>query len=321
MKRRKKKTRRTRPMEKPGGKDVISRILTNNESPSNAELAYFSELDDEELELFHKAWNESTEARRREIISHLVQLCQTNFRLDFNTVFTFCLQDKDPEIRVQAINGLAEDENQHHIAPLVKLMKTDSSTEVRAVATIALGRFAMLAELGELSERNAHQVYATLLGIADSEAESIELKSLALEAISPLNLPGINELIENAYKSNDNKLKTSAIRAMGRNCNPGWLDILEDEIGNNDAGIRYEVARACGEIAVDEAIPCLLTLMNDENFWVQEAVVHALKSIGSEKARQELVNLTKNPQPKIRRAAREAIKELDWENDILFMDY
>lgn len=308
-------------MEKPIGKDIISRILQNNELPSSAELAYFSELNDKELELFHVAWSESTEERRLEIISQLVRLCQTNFRLDFNAVFLFCLQDQDPEIRVQAINGLSEDENQHHIAPLVKTIKTDSSTEVRAVATIALGRFAVLAELGELSEGNAHQVYTTLHDIADNDAESVELKSLALEAISPLNLSRINELIENAYNSNDSKLKTSAIRAMGRNCSPYWLDVLTDEINNDDAGIRYEIARAFGEIAVDEAIPCLLKLMNDENFWVKETVVHALESIGSEKARQELVNLTKNPDPKIRRTARQAIKELDWDKDILLMDY
>jgi HEAT repeat protein len=308
-------------MGQSNGKDTIFRILNSSEPPSRVELAYFSELNDEELEQFNKAWGESTEERRREIISQLVQLSQTNFRLDFNTVFSLCLEDEDPEVRIQAINGLAEDENQHHITPLVKIMNTDSSSEVRAVATVALGRFAMLAELGELSERNTQKVYTTLLDIANNKTESIELKSLALEAVSPLNMPGIDELIGNAYKSNDNKLKTSAIRAMGRNCNPYWIDILTKETGNSDAGIRYEVAKACGEIAVDEAIPCLLKLMDDENFWVREAVVHALESIGSEKARQELVNLTKNSEPKIRKAARQAIKELDWDKDILFMDY
>jgi HEAT repeat protein len=308
-------------MGKTDGKDTLSKIFNSDEPPSRVELAYFSELDEEELGKFYSAWSKSSRERRLEIISQLVQLCQTNFRLDFNSIFLLCLQDNAPEIRIQAINGLAEDENQHHITPLIKTMKTDSSAEVRAVATVALGRFAILAELGELSERNVQQVYTTLLDIADNQAESIEMKSLALEAVSPLNMPGIDKLIGNAYRSNDNKLKTSAIRAMGRNCGAQWLDILANETGNNDAGIRYEVAKACGEIALDEGIPCLLKLLHDDNFWVREAVVHALESIGSEKARQELVNLTKNPETKIRKAARQAIKELDWEKDILFMDY
>jgi HEAT repeat protein len=321
MKTRMMKTRMIRYMERPTAESVISRILNNNAPPSNAELGYLSELEDEELDLFNEAWSEISQGRRRELVSNLVRLSETNFRLDFTRIFSLCLEDDDPEIRIQAINGLAEDENQHHVALLAEIMESDSSEDVRATAVTALGRFAMLAELGELAGRNTSRVYKTLLDIVDSEAESAELKSLALEAISPLNMPRINELIEKYYRSEDNILKTSAIRAMGRNCDPCWLDVLANEIHNSDAGIRYEVARTCGEIAIDEAIPHLRKLLRDENLWIREAVVYALESIGSENARQELDKLTRNPEPKIRESARQAIKELDWDKDILFTEY
>jgi HEAT repeat protein len=153
----------------------------------------------------------------------------------------------------------------------------------------------------------------------DNKAETAEVKRRALEAISPFNLPRVKELIEQAYHTDDVKLKSSAIYAMGRNCDSAWLTILMTELNNNEAEIRYEAANACGELGAEEAVPRLLKLIEDEeDDQVQEAAIKALGQIGGEHAKQTLNKLAKNPQPRIREAAKSALEEIQFCEDPLF---
>jgi len=295
----------------------IAEIFDSTKPLVNSKLAYLSDLTGEGLESLKQAWAKADAERRHQVISHLVRLSEADLKLDFSSTFVFCLSDPDEAVRIQAIAGFEAEESHRFVSPLVQALKQDGSAKVRAAAATALGKFSLLGELGKLSTDYTDKVYTALLQVLDNKAEPVEVKRRALEAIAPLNLPRVKELIEEVYHSNDVKLRASAIHAMGRNCDTAWLTTLLAELTSSEAEIRCEAANACGELGADEAAPHLIMLTEDKDGQVQEAAIKALGEIGGEEAKQTLSELTKNPHPRIRQAAKSALKELQlWEDPL-----
>lgn len=232
----------------------IAEILDSNKPIAISKLVYLSDLNNEELEFLEEIWADADTSRRRQIISHLVHLSEVDVKLDFSGVFVSCLHDADATIRTQCVAGLDGEENYTLITPLLRALKEDSSAEVRAATAVAIGKLALLCELGKLPTHFTDKIYTALLNIWDNKAETAAVKRRALEAISPFNSPRVRELIEQAYHSNDNELKASAIYAMGRNCDLAWLTTLLAELNSDEAEIRYEAASACGELGSEEAV-------------------------------------------------------------------
>jgi HEAT repeat protein len=303
--------------EKTSSKKYIAEALDSNEILVTSTLSHLSNLNADDLDFFKQSWSRINIERKRQVISQLAHLSQNNFRLNFSEIFIYCLYDTDSKIRVDAIAGLSEEENYQYISPLVHILKKDSSPEVREAAVTALGNFALQGEIGKLSQACTTRIYEALIEILDNKASGIETRRLALEAIAPLSLPRVKDLIEEAYHSNDVKLKTSAIRAMGHNCDPMWLNSLLSALGNGNNELLHETLRAIGELGAEEALPDLIKLLEDSNTDVQEAVIRALGEIGGDESRQTLSELTQSPQQVVRRAAKAALKELDFCNDTL----
>ncbi len=298
----------------------IAEIFEPSQPASSSKLTNLSGLNRDELKFLQEVWAKAEITRRRQVISQLVHLSEVDGKLDFSGTFAFCIHDPDEVVRTQTIAGLEIEENYQVIKPLLSALK-DSSAEVRAVAARALGKFALLAELGKLSDSFKDSIYSTLLETLDSKAETIEVKRRALEAISPLSLPRVKELIEQAYRTGDVKQKASAIYAMGRNCDPAWLTILLTELESNETEIRYEAANASGQLGDEKAVPHLLRLTKDEDNQVQETAIKALGDIGGDQAKEALNKLGKDPQARIRRAAKSALEEIDFCEDPLSSQY
>jgi HEAT repeat protein len=296
----------------------IAEIFDSSKPVASSKLVYLSGLSSEELKFLGGIWVNADAARRHQVISQLVHLSEVDFRLDFSGVFVLCLSDPDETIRIQAVTGLDGEENYLLITPLLRALKEDSSAEVRTAATIALGKFAFLGELGKIPTHYKNKIYTALLEVLENKVEAAGMRRRALEAVSPFDLPRVKELIEQAYHTDDVKLRASAIYAMGRNCDSAWLTTLMTELNSNEVEIRYEAASACGELGAEEAVPQLLNLIKDEDCQVQEAAIEALGQIGGEQAKQALNKLAKNPQPRIREAAKSALEEIHFCEDPLF---
>lgn len=290
----------------------IIEILDSNRSLSSSKLVSLSNLNSQEMEFLRKVWMDADLERRREIISQLVHLSETDFKLDFSGVFVLSLADPDEAVKTQAATGLEGEDNYLLIKPLIKALKEDSSVKVRAAVAISLGHFALQGELDNLPSRYCEKVYNALLEVLNNDDESIEVKSRALESISPFSVPRVKEFIEEAYQSRDIKHKASAIFAMGRNCDLAWLPTILTELKNAEAEIRYEAAAACGELGSEEAVPHLLELVIDLDERVKGAAIKALGEIGNEPAKRALRQLAKNPEPVIRHAAEAALKEIQY---------
>ena len=253
----------------------LTEILGLNIQLDSRQLAFLSDLAKKEIASFKEAWLKTPEERRRQIMSHLVKLQSDDLRIDFTRVFLVCLEDSDEDIRSQAIVGLEGKEDTSIITHLIRLVKEDKSEKVRAAAVVALGQFGLLAAVKELSPPQSTEIYSTLLTIIEDVTETSEVKRRCLEAIAPLDSPRVRELIEQGYHSEDVKVKASALYAMGRNCDPAWLPIIIKEKDNNEPEIRYEVAEACGELGVEEAIPILIDIAEDEDISIREASIKA----------------------------------------------
>ncbi len=298
----------------------IDRIFAPGELLEKKLLEHLSGLGEKDLTTFAQAWSQAEPKRRREVLSHLVSLSEKDSRLDFSAIFALCLDDPDDKVKFQAIRGLEEEDEPRHVEKMTELLKENSSTEVRMAAISALGRFAMLGELGDISRSKTDRVYAALMNVLEGGDAPLKLKAASLEAVAPFNRPRVKQLIESTFRSENIQLKVSAIHAMGRNCDPGWLDFLGQEVHNEKAEVRYEVAVAVGELCVDEGIPFLLELVEDSDTRVQEAAIAGLGEIGGDEARTVLTGLSQSPKPRIKRAAKAALKELEFCIDPLSMN-
>ncbi len=292
--------------------------LGNSDQPLlNSTLTELSNLSSEELEFFQHSWAAIEPKRRCQITHRLVELAEDNLELNFDSIFKHCLKDQDAEVRSKAIKGLWENEEASLINPLINLLEQDSLETVQAAAAMALGKFAMLAEHQKLRSCHAFKIQEALLGVISDKNKSVEVKRRALESAAPLSLPQVKTAIMEAYQSHDSRLRISSIYAMGKNCDPSWLPVLLKELASTDAEVRYEAAGAYGELEEEAAVPHLIMLIDDPDVDVQMAAIQALGKIGGTKARECLEHCLNNISKAVCQAAKQALNELEAEEDPL----
>jgi hypothetical protein len=273
-----------------------------------------------DLELFKKSWLLIDVKRRQEIVGDLITLAEGDPQMDFNDIFMLGIGDDDETVRLRSIEGLWEYEDRSLIDPLIDILRSDSSEQVRAGAAVSLGKFALLYELGNMREKDGDRVEKSLIASIRNDKETIEVRRRAVEAIAPLNLPVVTDIIGEAYKNADAFMKASALYAMGINCDPAWQPILIHELNNTDPEIRFEAVKACGEFEDAQALPQLLKLLNDPDTQVKVSVISALGKIGGDEAEAVLEECLKNPEDYIRDAANDALRELYFNRDPFSID-
>ena len=291
--------------------DIIGEVLYSGGDIRYLDLSRLSDLNDDEMPQFKKGWSNATLERRELLISRLCSLGEDDARLDFTRIFKFCLNDPDTGIRIKALGGLELEDKYNFALPVIRTLKTDESPEVRKAAARVMGKFALLAELGELPVAVGDDIFDALLSILEDPSEPVSLRRRALESIAPFRQEPVANYIEDFYYSEDVLLKASAIFAMGRNCDPRWLDFLVEEMQSNNEMFRFEAARACGEIEDENAVPGLLNLLDDDDHEVQEAAIAALGKIGGQEAKNALTRLRTSHENRIKEAALSALTELE----------
>ena len=295
---------------------TITELINTSKPLRNSKLVELSDLNSDEAKSLDKVWATIELKRRRQIMNRLVELAEGNTELNFDVIFKSGLRDEDAEIRAKAIEGLWENEESSLIEPLIRLMD-DTSTEVQEAATKALSKFSLLAALGKLRPYHTEKLAGSLFKVLEDKEKPIELRRRALEAVAPLELVKVQEAINDAYQSENNKLKISAVYAMGKNCNPSWLPVLLEELGSADSEMRYEAAGACGELGEVESVPSLIKLINDTDMEVRLAAIDALGKIGGLPAKNCLKRCLTNPSEVIRQAAEQALHQLEVEDNPL----
>ncbi|MDO8691856.1 MAG: HEAT repeat domain-containing protein [Dehalococcoidia bacterium] len=298
---------------------VLSKILADLADKDKTlvarRLSYLSALSREEIRLLDQAWPSIEVSRRHQIVSKLVELAEDNPDLDYHAVFRVCLHDEAPDIRVMAMEGLWECEARWLMVILERLVGSDPAVEVRAAAVVALGRFALMGELGKLKPEESKRLEEVLFARIDNPGEPVQVRRRAIEAAGHFNLDRVTAAIEQAYVSPDRQMRVSALHAMGRNAESRWLPTLVKELENEDPEMRYEAARACGVTADSKAAPYLIPLMDDPDAEVQMAAIDALGKVGGTLARRALRGRLRDPDERLRRAVEIALEELEATRD------
>lgn len=273
--------------------DRYLKQLTSSTKPLNhSDLVHFSHLNRNDLELLSKHWEHVALERRRLLIASMRRLAEDNIELDFTAVLKLCLSDDDATIREHAIDGLWECDHSSLIPMLLSSLESDNSSDVRAAAASALGRFIELAQDGKLVTVRTEDLSYRLTDIIENESESLAVRRRSLESISVLSTPNILQLIRSCYEHHNQRMKESAIYAMGKNGHPAWIPILLAEVSNEDPAIRYEAATACGKLGDSSSINNLHKLLTQEDdAEVIVAAIHALGAIGGPAAKHALVSI------------------------------
>jgi HEAT repeat protein len=301
--------------------EIIAQSLYSDSEILNTALARLSDLNDDDLSQFTRAWKNAELTRRVEVAGKLVSLGEDDVTLDFTRVFKAFLDDPDPNIRIKALEGLELEDKYAVVRPILKALKTDESAEVREAAARAAGKFALLAELGDLPEAVGNDIFDALLDVLENTSEPIAVRRRALESIAPFRQGLVDSYIEDYYYSQEPGVKASALFAMGRNGQSHWLNFLIAELQSSDSEIRFEAARSSGEVGEEEAVPGLLILLDDNDHEVQEASIMALGKIGGQEARQALQQLSKSNDTRIKEAVKSALTELETCQDPLSSNF
>jgi hypothetical protein len=298
--------------------ESLLRHLTDNGTKLSISRLYsLSHMTGEGVSRLRELWPEISTRRRQQIVSHLAEIAEACFEVDFHAIFRLCLRDEDEQVRVQAIEGLWEDEDIALIGPFVRILHYDPSPMVRAAAATSLGRFVLLGELGRIETAPAALVEQALLQTIHTWEEEVEVRRRAVESIAYSGEVGVQDIIEAAYYDDDEKMRCSAIFAMGRSADPIWRDLVIAELDNPNPEIRFESARACGELEARAAVPRLAQLLEqDSDREVLEAVIWALGQIGGAEARRLLEACLATDDEVLQAAASAALEEMELSGDV-----
>lgn len=304
------------------GRD-INQVLIRFEDervPLNQTSLYaLNDLDRAERDEFRAAWSRLGVPRRRELAAALLEVAEDNIDVSFNAVFRVALNDEDELVRTQAVRGLWEDENPNLIGPLMRLLTTDPSEDVRAEAATALGKFVLQGELGTLDDNQAFAVQEALLRAHGDPSEAVDVRRRTLESLSYSSDEAMPDLIESAYKDADDRMVASAIFAMGRSADSRWERTVRRELRRSSPEIRFEAARALGELEAVEAVYELGEMaQTDADEQVREMCIHALGQIGSKESQRILETMAETEDnEKLQEAIGEALDEIYFMDDAL----
>jgi len=291
--------------------------LTEAARPKISGLVWLSELASEEGQALGRVWSGLEVERRRWVVRELMGLAEENVELNFDAVFFLAREDEDAEVRLEAVRGLWEYEGPNLIGLLLEMMGGDEEARVRAGASLALGRFVLLAEYGRLPDRYFEQVEAGLRRTLEDASEVAEVRGRALEAISTHDGAWVRQAISEAYESGVRGLTVSAVHAMGRSCQGRWLPLILRGLSNEEPEVRYEAAVACGSLREEKAVGALAPLLADPDEEVKEAAITALGEIGGGAAKELLLGLADDPAAGVREAAADGLREIGFADEPL----
>jgi HEAT repeat protein len=296
--------------------------LLDLSDPSNrlsaTQLTNLSALDEDDVHTLTEAWPEIEAGRRLNIITELTELAQDNVDLNFDSVYKIALRDEEALVRSAAIQGLYEYEKPDLISVLADVLLTDPDESVRREAAIALGRYALAAELDQLRPSDKEAIRAALMESAEDLEEDEKVRARAIEALGALSGEETDNLIESIYQEDSLWLKVGAVDAMGRTCNPDWLPLILRESENRAPEMRHAAAFAAGEIGDEEAVPQLKRMaVEDPDREVQLAAIHAMGAIGGPRARVALKSVLYEGDDELQGAIEEAMEEIAFNEDPL----
>lgn len=274
----------------PGFESALDAIQEDTLDP--AMLLGFSDMERNQARQLKKVWAALPDEARSTIAGHILALGMDDVLHDFQRFYRLMIEDGLPEVREIGANGLAMDEDEDLIDPLLRLLAEDPDARVRVAAAQALATYTTLGEFLELDDKTVRKLRNALMDIVTDEANPSDLRAAALaSAAVQSGDKDIQRTIERFAKSDDQDLRMGAYHAMGRAGSKRWVPKLDAAARDNDAEIRGQVARALGAFE-SEVVPILTMLVReDTEADVRVSAIEALGRVGGAKALEALRKL------------------------------
>ena len=268
---------------------VLAALLDNQNVFPPAYLRHFSDLEGADLEALRSVWPQVNPTRRTNLLEDLENLAESDTLVYFDNVATMALDDPEPRVRTVAIRLLWETENPRLAPILLKMLKKDSDSGVRAAAATGLGIFIYLGELEEIPEDLHRRVEDNLLLVYASQDEAL-VRRRALESLGFSARKEVTPLLRAAYENEDPDWVSSALFAMGRSADETWGPEVIRMLRHPRTNVQLEAIRAAGELALSSARRTLLQLLDDELYdsEIRAAIYWSLSQIGGDDIREIL---------------------------------
>ena len=305
------------PQPAPTLDSVVAALVEGRSELSDEQCRVLSDLGPPDAARFRDALAGLDAPARFVLLSRLVERERAGRLLDFSSLYLATLHDDDPGVRALVVAGLGTCEQPAMIPALLDAAQADPDETVRAEACIALGPFALRAELGTLRPRDAEAVIDGLRGIAADVGEDPAVQAAAIAGLGVLTQPWVTDMIYDAYESAEPAIRVGALQAMGRTADDYWLPTLVNAMESPDSDERYSAARAAGEIASEDAVIPLAALLDDDALDVVEAAAAALGEIGGPVAGEQLEGYDSHPDPAVRAAVQAGLRAAAFDGDPL----
>ncbi len=239
-----------------------------------------------------------------------VQILKAEDSRHFSPALQNLMFHRSPAVRQRAALAAGRIGNDAAVATLAKLLETDASIEVRAMAAFALGEIespngadAVLKSLsdkqtsdlvraraveaaGKIAAANAKNPQAKLLGAAilkvlDGSIRERETILSAITAALRVRPEGTEKAVAKFLTSPDARIRADAANTLARgrakNANPEFRKMLADD---RDPIARANAARALGAADDKESVESLLTAaLNDNDSRVRVSAVRSLAQL------------------------------------------
>ena len=291
--------------------ELLDRLTADPEGVPFAEYFALSDLTRSQVEYLRRKWPALANPTRRKVLAVLTGALDEYVSLELNPLLLAVLDDSDSEIRVVAVDVLADgDPTPQLLGPLISIVESDPSEEVRAAAAGALGAFVLAGELDEMDSALAMRAEEVLMNLLTDPVEPVAVQCRALESIAYSSETAVRQFIEDAYYSQYEDLRVSALVAMGRSADIRWRRLVRAELSNPSPAMRAEAATACGELETKAALSDLLDLLDDDEQVVCLSAIFALGRIGGQRARRALESLAAGEDVYAAQAAEMALEEM-----------
>ena len=262
--------------------EVLTALLDADQILDPLNLYRLSDISPENLADLKKIWAEIHLDRRRALIEDLDHLSESNTLLSYEHVYRLALKDEDEQVRFFATQAIEIFDTDDLIPFFLSVLKKEKSTDLRAVTASVLGKYVYRGELDKISKKLQKEIEDQLLSILEND-HPLEIQLRSLEAISYSSREGVKDHILKAYKNELDDWVASALFAMGRSYDLQYSDLVFEKLQDTSPKIRFEAVRASGELALEDAVPIIIDLLNDLPE-VRAAAIWSLAQIGGEDA-------------------------------------
>jgi len=288
--------------------ETMAAVVSDDGPTAADELAALSNLPTALRSEFAARWARLALARRRELINALGRLEDVEVVYTFGPIFYVALDDPDPAVRWEAIQGLSHDTSQEVLEKLLPLARKPDP-EVQPAAVEALASYAYQSSVGSLDGAAAERLTETLHRLVQHEPFGSRVQLRAIESLAYLpDDPVADEYTERLYNEGGEEEQVAALIAMARSLSPRWEAVVLDELDSESPRMRFHAAAAAGEMELADAIERLgVVAAQDDDGEVRLAAIWALGEIEDPLSTHILNRLLDTDDEETREAVEEAL--------------